>query len=188
MDNELVIIGAFLGTGLVAYVIIPGLLVMWDRVLDHMEDTETTGTRECHTDGKEEGEPPLTGCCGKSTGAQRYPWIPVHRPDPRERNNFRKKCRDFRKRPSVNAGKIKAACPEHNLSFIKVSPHVQITGYNPRFYNSGHKYPDFPHTISKPFNQDLTNFTLTTKSFNSLCVALHFEYSRVKARREEAKW
>ncbi|MFZ1897527.1 hypothetical protein [Methanoregula sp.] len=39
MDNELVIIGAFLGTGLVAYVIIPGLLVMWDRVLDHMEDS-----------------------------------------------------------------------------------------------------------------------------------------------------
>ena len=38
MDNELVIIGAFLGTGLVAYVIIPGLLVMWDRVLDHMEE------------------------------------------------------------------------------------------------------------------------------------------------------
>ena len=63
MDNELVIIGAFLGTGLVAYVIIPGLLVMWDRVLDHMEDPETTGTRECHTDGKEEGDPPLTGCC-----------------------------------------------------------------------------------------------------------------------------
>jgi len=38
MDNELIIIGAFLGTGLLAYVIIPGLLVMWDRVLDHMED------------------------------------------------------------------------------------------------------------------------------------------------------
>jgi len=27
---------AFLGTGLLAYVIIPGLLVMWDRVLDYM--------------------------------------------------------------------------------------------------------------------------------------------------------
>jgi len=37
MDNELIIMGAFLGTGLLAYVIIPGLLVMWDRVLDHME-------------------------------------------------------------------------------------------------------------------------------------------------------
>ena len=32
MDNELIITGAFLGTGLLAYVIIPGLLVMWDRV------------------------------------------------------------------------------------------------------------------------------------------------------------
>ena len=37
MDNELIIAGAFLGSGLLAYVIIPGLLIMWDRVLDHME-------------------------------------------------------------------------------------------------------------------------------------------------------
>ena len=37
MDTELIIMGAFLGTGLLAYVIIPGLLVVWDRVLDHME-------------------------------------------------------------------------------------------------------------------------------------------------------
>jgi hypothetical protein len=37
MENELIITGAFLGTGLLAYVIIPGLLVMWDRVFDHME-------------------------------------------------------------------------------------------------------------------------------------------------------
>ena len=37
LDNELIIIGAFLGAGLLAYVIIPGLLVIWDRVLDHME-------------------------------------------------------------------------------------------------------------------------------------------------------
>jgi|GEM_PF-5575110 hypothetical protein len=101
---------------------------------------------------------------------------------------FPEKCRDFRKRLAGHAGKIKAACPEHNLSFIKVNPHVQITGYNPRFYNSGFKYPCFPNMISKPFNQDLTNFTLTTKSFNSMCVALHFEYSRAFARREEAKW
>jgi len=36
MDNELIIMGAFLGTGLLAYVIIPGLLVIWDRVLDHI--------------------------------------------------------------------------------------------------------------------------------------------------------
>ena len=39
MDTELIITGAFLGAGLLAYVIIPGFLVMWDRVLDHMEDT-----------------------------------------------------------------------------------------------------------------------------------------------------
>ena len=38
VDNEILIIGAFLGSGMLAYVIIPGLLVMWDRVLDHMED------------------------------------------------------------------------------------------------------------------------------------------------------
>jgi len=37
MDNELIITGAFLGAGLLTYVVIPGLLVMWDRVLDHME-------------------------------------------------------------------------------------------------------------------------------------------------------
>src|SRR5208337_3623901 len=40
MDSELIITGAFLGTGLLAYVVIPGLLVMWDRVLDHMEESE----------------------------------------------------------------------------------------------------------------------------------------------------
>jgi len=38
MDNEIIIMGAFLGTGLLSYVVIPGLLVMWDCVLDHMED------------------------------------------------------------------------------------------------------------------------------------------------------
>ena len=36
VDNEIIIMAAFLGTGLLAYVIIPGLLVMWDRVLDYM--------------------------------------------------------------------------------------------------------------------------------------------------------
>jgi hypothetical protein len=36
MDNELILTGAFLGTGLLAYVVIPGLLVIWDRVLDHI--------------------------------------------------------------------------------------------------------------------------------------------------------
>ncbi|GAB6286539.1 MAG: hypothetical protein STSR0009_29530 [Methanoregula sp.] len=41
VDNEILIIGAFLGSGMLAYVIIPGLLVMWDRVLDHMEQPGT---------------------------------------------------------------------------------------------------------------------------------------------------
>ncbi len=42
MESELILTGAFLGAGLLAYVIVPGLLVMWDRVLDHMEDRENT--------------------------------------------------------------------------------------------------------------------------------------------------
>jgi len=42
VDNEIIIMGAFLGTGVLAYVIIPGLLVVWDRVLDHMEHGEET--------------------------------------------------------------------------------------------------------------------------------------------------
>jgi hypothetical protein len=36
MENEVIITAAFLGAGLLAYVIIPGLLVIWDRVLDHI--------------------------------------------------------------------------------------------------------------------------------------------------------
>ena len=36
MENEVLITAGFLGTGLLAYVIIPGLLVMWDRVLYYM--------------------------------------------------------------------------------------------------------------------------------------------------------
>jgi len=38
MENEVLITGMFLGGGRLAYVVIPGLLVMWDRVLDHMGD------------------------------------------------------------------------------------------------------------------------------------------------------
>jgi hypothetical protein len=30
----------FCGTGLLAYVIVPGMLVMWDRILDHMDTNE----------------------------------------------------------------------------------------------------------------------------------------------------
>ncbi|MDO8871936.1 MAG: hypothetical protein Q7V05_04285 [Methanoregula sp.] len=40
MDNELIITAAFLGAGLLACVFIPGLLVVWDRVIDHMEDRD----------------------------------------------------------------------------------------------------------------------------------------------------
>jgi len=36
LENELIITGAFLGAGLLAYVIVPGLLVVRDRVLDHI--------------------------------------------------------------------------------------------------------------------------------------------------------
>ena len=39
-DNELIILVTFLGAGVLAYVIISGLPVMWDRVLDHMEDSK----------------------------------------------------------------------------------------------------------------------------------------------------
>ena len=46
MDNEIIIMGAFLSAGLLAYVIIPGLLVMWDRVLDHMERDGAGGGKE----------------------------------------------------------------------------------------------------------------------------------------------
>jgi len=43
METEVQISLLFLGAGLLAYVIIPGLLVMWDRVLDHMEDRGNGG-------------------------------------------------------------------------------------------------------------------------------------------------
>jgi len=36
MENEVLITAGFLGAGLMAYVIIPGLLVIWDRVPDYM--------------------------------------------------------------------------------------------------------------------------------------------------------
>ncbi len=36
MDNEILIVSIFVGAGLLGYVIIPGLLIMWDRVLDHI--------------------------------------------------------------------------------------------------------------------------------------------------------
>jgi len=41
VETEIILTGAFLGTGLLAYVVIPGLLIIWDRVLDHMESSGT---------------------------------------------------------------------------------------------------------------------------------------------------
>jgi len=40
MENEILLTAIFVGSGLLAYVIIPGLLVMLDRVLDHMESSK----------------------------------------------------------------------------------------------------------------------------------------------------
>jgi hypothetical protein len=36
METEVQITLAFLGAGVLSYIIIPGLLVIWDRILDHM--------------------------------------------------------------------------------------------------------------------------------------------------------
>ena len=52
MDNELLITGAFLGAGLLAYVVIPGLLVMWDRAL-------TTWKTAAQSNDKGRGKFPL---------------------------------------------------------------------------------------------------------------------------------
>ena len=41
IDNEIIITLIFVGAGLLAYVIIPEMLVIWDRVLDHMGNTGT---------------------------------------------------------------------------------------------------------------------------------------------------
>jgi hypothetical protein len=39
MENEVLITGIFVGAGVLSYIVIPGLMVMWDRVLDHMAGT-----------------------------------------------------------------------------------------------------------------------------------------------------
>jgi hypothetical protein len=36
MDGETLIVAIFVGAGLLAYVIVPGLLIVWDMVLDHI--------------------------------------------------------------------------------------------------------------------------------------------------------
>jgi hypothetical protein len=40
MESDVLITAMFLGAGLLAYVVIPGLLVMWDRVLEHIGGTQ----------------------------------------------------------------------------------------------------------------------------------------------------
>jgi hypothetical protein len=40
MQNEILITAIFVRAGLLAYVIIPGLLIIWDRVLNTREGTE----------------------------------------------------------------------------------------------------------------------------------------------------
>jgi len=46
MENEVLITAIFVSAGLLGYVIIPGLLVIWDRVLDHMEQNGSGGGKE----------------------------------------------------------------------------------------------------------------------------------------------
>jgi hypothetical protein len=46
METEVQVTILFLSAGLLAYVITPGLLVMWDRVLDHMEQNGSGGGKE----------------------------------------------------------------------------------------------------------------------------------------------
>jgi hypothetical protein len=36
MEGEVLIVAIFVGAGLLAYVIVPGLLIVWDMVLDHI--------------------------------------------------------------------------------------------------------------------------------------------------------
>jgi len=42
MENVLILTGMCLGAGLMAYVVIPGMLVMGNRVLDHIGSTGVT--------------------------------------------------------------------------------------------------------------------------------------------------
>lgn len=40
MEQSVTIVALFVGAGLLAYVIVPGLIVIWDRVLDAVGDKE----------------------------------------------------------------------------------------------------------------------------------------------------
>lgn len=37
MENEILIVLIFVGGGVLSYVVVPGLIVVWDRVLDYVE-------------------------------------------------------------------------------------------------------------------------------------------------------
>lgn len=45
MDGSVIITALFVGAGLMAYVVIPGLILMWDRVLDAVGKNEEGGRR-----------------------------------------------------------------------------------------------------------------------------------------------
>jgi len=40
MEQSVMIVAIFVGAGLLAYVIVPGLIVIWDCVLDVVKDRE----------------------------------------------------------------------------------------------------------------------------------------------------
>ncbi|MDI6719907.1 MAG: hypothetical protein QMD46_09885 [Methanomicrobiales archaeon] len=46
MDSGVLIVGILVGAALLAYVVVPGLIIVWDRVLDHVRRTGS---------GKEQG-------------------------------------------------------------------------------------------------------------------------------------
>jgi len=46
MENEVLIVGIFVSAGVLSYVVIPGLLIMWDRVFDHMGTTGGDGVQQ----------------------------------------------------------------------------------------------------------------------------------------------
>ena len=45
MDSSVIITAIFVGAGLLAYVVIPGLILMWDRVLDAVGENEKGGRK-----------------------------------------------------------------------------------------------------------------------------------------------
>jgi hypothetical protein len=45
LDSSVIITAIFVGAGLMAYVVIPGLILMWDRVLDAVGENEEGGRK-----------------------------------------------------------------------------------------------------------------------------------------------